>query len=171
MPIGSGTAQFFDMALTSPYTYDFDTNPQVAYVRLMIPDTVNTEEQPAIFNDNEINAFYRIQQSQFQSSMFFSGVAGRNLPSLPVSYLRVAALALDTLANNSAQLGIITKLLDVSLSPKDAAAALQSRADSLRKTDDESGAFVVVEQVNTVWGYLDRYWKQVQRQTGGGGIA
>lgn len=157
------------MAATTPFTYDFNSNPQVAYVRLMIPDTVNTDAQPAVFNDNEINAFYTIQQSQFQSSMFFSWPAGRNLPSQPVSYLRVAALALDTLANNSAQLGIITKLLDVSLSPKDAAAALAARADSLRKTDDESGAFVVVEQVNTVWAFIDRYWKQVQRQTAGGG--
>lgn len=157
------------MPATVPFSYDFTSNPLIANIRLLIPDTVNTDAQPAVFSDTEITAFYNIQQSQFQSSMFFSWPAGRNLPSQPVSYLRVAALALDTLANNSAQLGIITKLLDVSLSPKDAAQALAARADSLRKTDDESGAFIIVEQVNSVWAFIDRYWKQVQRQTAGCG--
>lgn len=143
----------------------------IANVRLLIPDTVNDPSQNLpIYSDEEIQAFYNIQASQFQSSMFYSAPAGQNLPNLPLSYLRVAALAIDTLANNSARLAIITKLLDVQLSPKDAAAALASRAQSLRTTDDESGAFVMIEQVNTVFAFFDRYWKQVQRQTGGGGI-
>lgn len=156
------------MPATSPFSYDFNSNPAVANVRLLIPDTINTDAQPAIFSDTEIQAFYNIQASQTQSSMFFTYPGARNLPSLPLSYLRVAALALDTLANNSAQLAMITKLLDVSLSPKDAAAILAQRAKDLRQTDDESGAFVVIEQVNTVWAFIDRYWKQVQRQTGQG---
>lgn len=153
------------------FSYDFVSNPMIANVRLLIPDTVNDPSQNLpIYSDEEIQAFYNIQASQFQSSMFYSAPAGQNLPNLPLSYLRVAALAIDTLANNSARLAIITKLLDVQLSPKDAAAALASRAQSLRTTDDESGAFVMIEQVNTVFAFFDRYWKQVQRQTGGGGI-
>lgn len=167
-PMLAAVAHFLFMAMTSPFTYDFDTNPQVAYVRLLISDTVNTDEQPAIFSDTEISAFYVIQMSQFQSSMFFSGPAGRNLPSQPLSYLRVAALALDSLASNKARLSSITKLLDVSLSPDKAALALRTQAQEYRTVDDESGAFVIFEQVTTVWSFRDRFWSQVQRQTGGG---
>jgi len=155
------------MALTSPFSYDFDTAPLVANIRLLISDTINTEENPAIFSDTEINAFYRIQQSQFQSSMFFSGPAGRNLPLTPVSYLRVAALALDSLASNKARLSSITKLLDVSLSPDKAALALRDQAKCYRETDDDAGAFAIYEQVTTVWSFRDRFWSQIQRQQGG----
>ena len=158
------------MPATTPFSYSFADNPMVANVRLLIPDTVNTDASPAVFNDDEIQAFYNIQASQFQSSMFFSGVTGRNLPSQPLSYLRVAALAVDTLANNASLLAGVTKLLDVNISNKDAAAALAARAAAMRTTDDESGAFVVIEQCPTVWSWMDRWYKQVQRQQGGGGI-
>ncbi len=153
------------------FTYDFATNPQVAYVRLLIPDTVNdpTKNLP-IFSDEEIQAFYVIQLSQFQSSMFFSARAGLNLPATPLSYLRVAALAIDTIASNAAQLSIVTKLLDVNLNPRDASAALAARANQYRQTDDESGAFVVIEQCSTTWATQDRWWRQWQRQQGGGGL-
>jgi hypothetical protein len=166
-PPGAVGGHFFDMSAITDFTYDFSTNPSVAYVRLLIADTVNTDAQPAIFSDSEINAFYVIQMSQFQSSMFFSGPAGRNLPSMPLSYLRVAALALDSLASNKARLSSITKLLDVSLSPEKAAAALRTQAQEYRTVDDESGAFVIIEQCSTQWAFVDRYWAQVQRQTGG----
>lgn len=149
------------------FTYDFSSNPMVAYVRLLIPDTTAALPNTPIFQDEEILAFYTIQASQFQSSMFFSGPAGKNLPTSPLSYLRVAALAIDTIANNAAQIGIVSKLLDVQL--KDAAAILGARADSFRKIDDESGAFAIVEQCQTVWATRQRYWNQVARQTGGGG--
>lgn len=151
------------------FTYDFTTNPQVAYVRLLIPDTTNALPNTPIFTDEEITAFYFIQASQFQSSMFFSGPAGRTLPSTPLSYLRVAALALDTMASNAAQVSIISQLLDVHLSPQAASAMLAARADNYRKVDDESGAFAIIEQCNTVWATRDRWRKQLARQTGGGG--
>ncbi len=108
-----------------------------------------------------------------RSGVYFavvSGGAGRNLPSTPLAYLRVAALALDTMASNAAQISIVTKLLDVNLSPKDGAAMLAARANQYRTTDDESGAFVIIEQCSTVWAFRDRFWKQVQRMQGGGGI-
>ena len=157
------------MAAITDFTYDFDTNLRVANVRLLISDTINTDAQPAIFSDTEINAFYNIQQSTFQSSMFFSGSAGRDLPYSPVSTLRVAALALDSLASNASRLSAITKLLDVSLSPKEAAVSLRDQAMQYRTTDDESGAMVLFEQATTVWGFAQRFWNQYQRQTAGGG--
>lgn len=151
------------------FTYNFDTNPAIAFVRLLIPDTVdNPTKNLPLFSDEEISAFYQIQAAQFQSSMFYSFQAGRNLPQQPLSYLRVAALALDTIANNSAMLVVVTKLLDVQLSTQ-AAALLAQRAQSYRDTDDNAGAFVVVEQCFTTWGTRDRFWDQIARQQGGGG--
>lgn len=151
------------------FTYDLTSNPTVAYVRLLISDTVdNPPTQPAIFSDEEITAFYRIQQAQFQSSMFFSGPAGRNLPASPVSYLRVAALALDSIAANKSRLASITQLLDVHLSPNVAAKALRDQAAAYRETDDNSGAFAIIEQCTTGWSFRDRFWSQIQRQQGGG---
>ncbi len=151
---------------TSPFTYDFDTNPNVAYIRLLIADTVNTDEHPAIFSDTEITAFYFIQQSQWQTSMYYSPPAGRNLPLTPVSYLRVAALACDSMASNSSKLAGVIKLLDVQISQDKAAAALREQAKQFRQTDDEAGAFAIIEQVKTTWDYGTRFWNQIQRMQG-----
>ncbi len=152
------------------FTYNVDTNPAVFYPRLLIPDRVqNPSLGLPVFSDEEIMAFYTIQAAQFQSSMFFSPPAGRNLPMSPLSYLRVAALGIDVIANDTAQAAIIVQMMDIKLNGTTASQALAARADNYRKIDDESGAFVVIEQVFTGWGFIDRYWKQVQRQTGGGG--
>lgn len=148
------------------YTYGYGANPPVDYPRLLISDTGPTW----IFADEEINSAFLIQQNQFQSSMFFSTNDGRYLPALPVSYLRVAALLLDSLASNKARLSSITQLLDVHLDPSKAAKALQDQAAAYRATDDDAGAFAIIEQCPTQWAFEDRYWKQVQRQSGGGGL-
>lgn len=145
------------------FTYDFANYPMVAYVRLLIPDN-NSEN--FVFSDTEIGAFYAIQQSTFQSAMYYSPPAGQQLPSQPLAYLRVAALALDTLASNKAKLASITRLLDVELKPADAAKALHAQAEAYRDIDDNAGAFMIIEQVNNDATLLDRYWKQVQRQQG-----
>ena len=155
------------MPAITDFTYDFATNPLVAYIRLLIADTVNTDAQPAIFSDTEITAFYFIQQSQWQTSMFFSPPAGRNLPISPVSFLRVAALALDSMAANSSKLAGVMKLLDVTVSMDKAAAALRDQAKQFRTTDDESGAFAIVEQVFNTFDYTTRFWNQLQRMQGG----
>jgi len=154
------------------FSYNFDAAPAIAYVRLLIPDTVqDAAKQLPVFSDEEINAFYTIQGSQFQSSMFYSPPQSRAIPSTPLSYLRVAALALDTMANNAAVASLITQLMDIKMSAKDAAAMLAARANQYRQTDDESGAFAVIEQVTTVWGFQQRWWNQISRLQGGGGIA
>lgn len=145
------------------FSYDFSANPLVAYVRLLIADT----QAPGIFSDEEVTAAYSIQASQFQSGMYFSGAAGLNLPNQPVSYLRVAALLLDSLASNAARLASVTKLLDVTLGPDKAAASLRAQAKQYRETDDDAGAFVLIEQVNDSFSFADRYWKTWQRQAGG----
>ena len=144
------------------FTYDFETAPLISYVRLLIPDT---DSANPIFQDAEIQAFYYLQQNVFQSSMRYSGPAGQYIPSSPVSYLRVAALAITTLANNSSRLASVIGLLDVKLDPSKAAEALRSAAAEMRAIDDDSGAFMIIEQCTTQWGFIDRYWSQVQRQS------
>ncbi len=144
------------------FTYDFTTAPLISYVRLLIPDT---NAASPIFQDDEITAFYFLQQNVYQSSMKYSFPAGQYLPSAPVSYLRVAAMALTTLANNSARLSSVIGLLDVKLDPSKAAQALRDAAAELRCIDDDSGAIFIIEQCTTQWGFIDRYWSQVQRQS------
>ena len=147
------------------FTYDLANNPSVAYIRLLIADT---DEANPIFSDEEITGAYAIAASVFQSGAFYSGIPGSGrttLPSSPVSYFRVAAVLLDALASNKARLAGVTKLLDVELSPAQAASALSKKADDYRKVDDESGAFVVIEQITTDWSSRDRFLKTVQRES------
>ncbi len=144
------------------FTYNFTTAPLVSYVRLLISDT----QAPGIFSDEEIAAFYNIQAAQFQSSMFYSYPAGQNLPSSPVSYLRVAALALDSMSTNLSRVSSVLQVLDVKLNPN-ASDQMRKDAANYRQVDDEAGAFAIIEQCTTVWGFSDRYWNQVQRQSGG----
>lgn len=160
--------------MTATYTYDFDSAPAISYVRLLVPDTQflpNVSPPQMIFSDQEIQAFFNIQQRTFQAGMFFSGNQGRNLPALPLSYVRVAALALDTLANNKGKLGNVIQLLDVKLDWKSAAQILRDGAKTYREVDDDSGAFVIIEQTPTDWAFADRWWAQFQRQTAGSGFS
>jgi hypothetical protein len=160
--------------MTATYTYQNGANPYIDFPRLLIPDTSflpNVSPPQMIFSDQEIQAFYQIQMSTFQSGMFFSANMGRSLPSLPLSYVRVAALALDTLANNKGKLGNVIKLLDVSLDWSKAAQILRDGAKTYREIDDDAGAFVIIEQTPTDWAFATRWWNQFQRQTAGAGFS
>lgn len=145
-------------------------NPGIDYPRLLISDTQQFAADGItpiyIFEDQEITAFTNIVGLNFQSSMFYSGPAGANLPTSPVSYLRIAALALDSLAANKSRLASVKKLLDVQLDSSDAAIQLRATAAQYREVDDDAGAFAIIEQVNDYWSFSDRFWKQVQRQSG-----
>lgn len=157
------------------YTYDPLSPGPLDYVRFLIPDTEfipNVSPPRMIFSDQEIEMMFQIQKgSAFQSSQYFSGAQGRTLPSQPVSYYRVAAIALDTLANNKGKLGGILQLLDVKLqNVKDLVQALRDGADNYREQDDNAGSFVIIEQTNTDWSFRDRIWKQFQRQQLGNAV-
>ena len=148
------------------FSYQYGANPPIDYPRFLVSDTVDLNH---IFEDSEIAMATIIQGLSWQSSMQYSGVQGSTtLPTPPVSYRRVAATLLDTLAANASRLSQITKLLDVELSPGVAAKALRDQAQCLRDEDD-AGAFVIIEQVQTgaPWAFRDRWWAQIQRQSGG----
>jgi hypothetical protein len=143
------------------------TQNQIDFVRLLCSDTQDLNH---VFEDSEILGAYQIQAAQFQSSQFYSFAAGQNLPQSPVSYLRVSALLLDALAANKSRLASIKQLLDVRLDASDAAIQLRATAAQYRETDDNSGAFFIIEQVQQgdSFSFRDRFWAQVQRLSAGG---
>lgn len=159
--------------LTMSFSYDYGANPPIDYPRLLISDT--QEFQPDgttrayVFEDSEIQAATTIETSVWQSSQYYSGTGG--LTILPnqsvVPWRRIAATLLDSLAANAARLSSVTQLLDVKLSPKEAALALRTQAQALRDADDNSGSFAIIEQVNNQFSFRDRFWKSIQRQWGG----
>lgn len=142
------------------FTYNLGANPTIDYPRMLIGDTQPTNH---IFEDEEITSAYAIQAAQFQSSMLYSFGAGQNLPSSPVSYLRVAALLLDALASQKARLAV-ANLLDAKTDFQAASKQLHAQAEAWREVEDNAGAFMIIEQCTTTWGFLDRFYKQVQRQ-------
>jgi hypothetical protein len=144
-------------------------NPPIDYIRGLIADTQEFDaegNQAYIWNDQEIQMFTQMQASTFQSSQFYSGPTGQYVPPTPVAYLRVAAYMLQAMAANKARLASVQKLLDVTLDPSKAAAALNKQAQAYLEMDDNTGAFFIIEQVNDMWSFRDRFWKQVQRQSG-----
>lgn len=150
------------------FSYTFGANPPIDFPRLLLFDTQQFAKDGVtrayIFEDSEINALSAIVSNVWQSSMKYSGTAGvATLPSPPTNYLRIAALGLDAIASNKARLSSITQLLDVKLSPAIAAKALREQAQAFRDADDNSMAFVIIEQVTTPWAYRDRWWNEVQR--------
>ena len=156
------------------YTYNGcnGTQNNIDFVRLLIPDTGGNTALPNngfVFSDQEITAFGNINQLQgWQSSMFWSYVGGTFIPPLPVNYFRAAALALNTLAGNQSRLLTISQLLDVKVQNiAQVVSAMQAVAKQYLDMDDNSGAFAIAEQVQTSWNFIDRYWSQVQRQSGG----
>lgn len=156
-----GLAALFLLLMSFTYILPSD----IGYVRLLVADT---DSANPIFQDDEITAFLTLASSVWQSSQFYSAAGGQAvLPSPPTSYLRAAALALDALASNRSRLQGVIELLDVKLSSiKDAALQLRAQAQSYRDVDDNSGAMVIIEQVNNAWSFQQRFWNQAARQLG-----
>ena len=155
------------------FSYGYGTNAVIDPIRLLVSDTQEFGPDGVtpvwVWADQEIQMAYNIQAGAFQSSQFWSPPSGQfTLPTTPVSQLRVAALLLDALAANTSRLATIKQVLDVKLDSSDAAIQLRATAAEYRTVEDESGAFAIIEQVNDVFSFRDRFWKQVQRQQGQG---
>ena len=143
-------------------------NPPIDYPRLLVSDTTEFAADGTtpiyIFEDAEILAAALINNAVWTSAQFYSGPGGTYFPTSPVNYLRTAALLLDSLAANRARLSSIKQVLDIKLDPALAAKNLKDQAQAYRDADDNSGAFIIAEQVNTQAAFQDRWWKQIQRQ-------
>lgn len=159
------------MSYVPIFTYSGGANPPIDYPRLMVSDTQEFLPDGVtsgyVFSDQEIAAMTVIQQLQFQSAQYYSPPAGSNLPTSPVPYLRIAAGLIDCMATNKAKLSSIKRILDVQLDSADAAKWLMAQAKAYRDADDNSGSFMIIEQVQNDWSLAQRYWNQVQRQQGG----
>ena len=142
--------------------------PLIDYPRALVGDT--QEFQPDgvtrayIFSDQEIQGITQVVANVFQSSMVFDPPMNQQIPQTPVSFLRIAAYLNMAMAATPSKLAGIVQLLDVKLSMKDSAAALQKQAATWLEIDDDAGAFVIIEQVNDPASFRDRFWKEVQRQ-------
>jgi hypothetical protein len=177
---GGGRAAFLFalavFAMSTDFTYGPAAspptiNPQIDYVRGLISDTQEFAEDGVtpifIFSDTEITMFTQMQAAfGWQSTQFYSPPAGAFLPSSPTGYLRIAATMLTSIAANKARLSSVLQLLDVKLDASKAAKALQDTAQRYLDMDDNSGAVVIIESVNDYFSFRDRFWKQVQRQSG-----
>lgn len=149
------------------FSYQLGANPPIDYPRLLISDTQSTNH---VFEDEEITAATLIQgqATVFQSAQFYSAPSGTYIPSVPVSPYRIAASLLMALAANKSRLASIKQLLDVKLDSSDAAIQLRTTAEGYLEMDDNLGGIFIIEQVNDTFSFRDRFWKQVQRQTGSG---
>lgn len=168
-------AAFLLMGYTPIFTYNGGENPPIDYPRLLVSDTQQFAADGTtpiyIFSDQEIGAATNIEMNVWQSAQYYSGPLGiPTLPNIAVPYRRIAATLLDALCANKARLAAVQQILDVKLAPEKAAAALAAQAKALRDADDDSGAFVIIEQVNDVFSFKDRFWKTIQRQQGLGFI-
>lgn len=153
------------------FTYNYGANKPIDLPRLMASDTIQFAPDGTTpvfaFYDEEILALTFVETQVWQSGMYFSGAAGTaTLPSNPVPWNRIAARLLDSLAANTARIAQISQILDVKLNYQ-AAQEMRAQAQALRDLDDNSGAFFIAEQCNTSFSFVQRYWKTVQRQSGG----
>jgi len=165
------------MSYTPTFSYQGGANPIIDYPRLLISDTVQFAADGTtpvyVFSDQEITSAESIVMGIQQSAQFFNtpagptggGTLGSYLPNLPVPYYRVAGMLLNSMAANKSKLSSVMQLLDVKLDSSKAAKALQDQAKAYFEMDDNSGAFVIIEQVNDSFSFASRFWKTWQRQT------
>jgi hypothetical protein len=142
------------------FTYDFNTYPVIANIRLLVSDTVNVAPLP-IWQDEEINAVAQM----FYSQNIIIGLTGYTpaIPPVPLySYRRAAATLLRSLAGNKARMATVG-LLDAKLDGAAAARALQSIADDYVTSEENDGYFAVSEMVQDAFSMRERIWKQLYR--------
>jgi|SRR6185503_6591023 len=129
--------------------------------RLLIPDT---DPAKPIYSDAEINLFLNAESSQ---SLYVSAQAQPTAtPTTSVFVPQIyspffaAALALSSLAGNTARLAGVLQLLDVKLDQGRASEALRAQANDYRQREIDRGSFAIAEQVATQFQARERVWAQ-----------
>lgn len=143
------------------FSYDFQNNPTVATVRLLVSDTVNVAPLP-IWQDVEIQAALNM----FNSQNIIIGLSGY-YPAVPVaqiySYRRAAAMLLRSLAGNKARMATVG-LLDAKVNGAAAANALRAIADDYVTSEENDGYFSVAEMVVNNFSMRERLNAMALRQ-------
>ena len=147
------------------FTYDFNANPILSQVRLLIMDT---DSSAYIFEDVEVMQFIQMTSSQgiYQSPQWNSTGNQIAAPVQVYSLYQAAALGLQTIASNKAYLASVSKILDVQLDTGKAQKALKEMAQAYLDRDDNSGAFAIAEWVNDQFSARERVYKQFLRLYG-----
>jgi hypothetical protein len=142
------------------FSYDFNSNPNVATVRLLVSDTDNTFPLP-IWQDEEIVPILNM----FSSQSIIVGLSGFNpvvQPPQTFSFRRAAATLLRALAGNKARMATVG-LLDAKLNGAQAANALRAIADDYVQSEENDGYFAVSEMVQDAFSMRERLWKMLYR--------
>lgn len=142
------------------FTYDFTTAPTISTVRLMVGDTDPTPPGP-FFQDAEVQAALNLNFSQ-NIIVNLAGYVPQVPPPITYSYGRAAALLLNSLSAVRAR-NLVTKVLDVTLDGKSAAAALQALGKQYIEQENTAGYFAVSELVQDAFSMRDRLWKMLYR--------
>lgn len=142
------------------FTYDVSTDR--GKVRLLVSDT---DAGNYVWEDAEVDAVIAMQlASTLYVSAQLQALASQSQPGVSIGSLyRAAALLLDSLAANRARLSSVKKLLDVELSPVEAAKTLRETAKNYREIADESGEFAIAEMISDPFGARERMTKQIER--------
>lgn len=141
------------------FSYDWTGNPTVAQVRMMVGDTVNTVQVPAIWQDEEIQGALNANNSQ-NIIVALSGYR----PAVPqtFSFGRTAAMLLRGLGAAKAAI-VVSRALDVNVAPAAAASALDKLAQSIIDQENSAGFFAVAEMGNSQFWYRERLYNMLLR--------
>ncbi len=131
-------------------SFTYSVPSPIALVRLMVGDTTDTAQSPAIFSDEEINMVLAINSSQ----AIIIGLSGYS-PAVPVtqtySYGRTAATLLNSTGAVRAR-SLLKKVLDVEMDVGTATKALKDLGQQYIDQEVSSGYFAVAEvDVNQFW--------------------
>jgi hypothetical protein len=143
------------------FSYSFDSNPTVAYCRLLVFDTVYDPPNLPIWQDEEIAAVLALFNSQ-NNIIGLSGYYPAIPPTQQFSYLRAAATLLRGLAAQQGRMATVG-LLDAKVNGPAAAAALRAIADDYIQQEENGGYFAVAEMVQDAFSMRERLWKMLYR--------
>jgi hypothetical protein len=141
------------------FTYSWESNPTVAQVRMMVGDTQDGPAPLPIFQDDEIQGALNANNAQ----NLIIGLSGYSL-GVPQTYSfgRAAALLLNSINATKARI-VVSKALDVAVSPAQASAALKALAQSYIDQENSAGYFAVAEMGNNQFWYRERLYNQLLR--------
>lgn len=122
-------------------TFTYDPTTDIGKVRLIVPDKV---EDDSFFTDEEIEALLTVE----------------------TGWRRAAALALETIASDSAMVLQVIKIQNITTDGSKVAQSLLTRAKNLREQADSSEAeddpaFDIAEVIRDNFGYRQKIYNDV----------
>ena len=141
------------------FTYDWTNAPTIAQLRMMVGDTASGPPPLPIFQDDEIQGALNANNAQ----NLIVGLSGYFVPVNQIySFGRAAALLLNSINATKARI-VVSKALDVDISPAAASRALKELAAQYIEQEISQGHFAVAEMgVDQFW-YRERLYNMLLR--------